>query len=47
VLPYLFVSDEDRDELRRLQRAEVRVCAQDVPSARRVALDELLEMKAG
>ncbi len=46
VLPYLFVSDEDRDELRRLQRAEVRVSAQDVPSARRVALDELLEMKA-
>lgn len=46
VLPYLFLSDEDRAELRRLQRAEVRVSAQDVPSARRVALDELLEMKA-
>jgi mannose/fructose/N-acetylgalactosamine-specific phosphotransferase system component IIB len=46
VLPYLFLSDEDRSELRRLQRADVRVSAQDVPSARRVDLDELLEMKA-
>ncbi|NIN72853.1 MAG: PTS transporter subunit IIB [Gemmatimonadetes bacterium] len=46
VLPYLFLSDEDRAELRRLQRAEVRVSAQDVPSARKVELDELLEMKA-
>jgi PTS system mannose-specific IIB component/fructoselysine and glucoselysine-specific PTS system IIB component len=46
VLPYLFLSDEDRAELRRLQRADVRVSAQDVPSARKVKLDELLEMKA-
>ncbi|MGD2217556.1 MAG: PTS sugar transporter subunit IIB [Gemmatimonadales bacterium] len=46
VLPYLFFSDEDRAELRRLQRADVRVSAQDVPNARRVRLDELLEMKA-
>ncbi len=46
VLSYLFISNEDRAELQRLQRAEVRVRAQDVPSARRVELDELLEMKA-
>ncbi|UCC82708.1 MAG: PTS sugar transporter subunit IIB [Gemmatimonadota bacterium] len=46
VLPYLFLSDEDRAELKRLRRADVRVSAQDVPSARRVKLDELLEMKA-
>jgi PTS system mannose-specific IIB component/fructoselysine and glucoselysine-specific PTS system IIB component len=47
VLPYLFFSDEDRAELRRLKRAGVNVSAQDVPSARRIGLDELLEMKAG
>ncbi|UCC74457.1 MAG: PTS sugar transporter subunit IIB [Gemmatimonadota bacterium] len=46
VLPYLFLSDRDRAELERLRRAEVRVGAQDVPSARRIDLDELLEMKA-
>lgn len=47
VLPYLFLSDVDRAELRRLQNADVRVSAQDVPSARRVGLTELLEAKAG
>ncbi len=46
VLAYLFLSDADRAELRRLQRAAGKVIAQDVPSARRVGLDELLEMKA-
>jgi mannose/fructose/N-acetylgalactosamine-specific phosphotransferase system component IIB len=46
VLPYLFLSDEDRAELERLRRAEAQVTAQDVPSARKVGLGELLEMKA-
>jgi mannose/fructose/N-acetylgalactosamine-specific phosphotransferase system component IIB len=46
VLPYLFFSDQDRAELRRLQRTGVSISAQDVPSARKVELDELLEMKA-
>ncbi|MGD2151963.1 MAG: PTS sugar transporter subunit IIB [Gemmatimonadales bacterium] len=46
VLPYLFFSDRDRAELRRLQRVGVRVSAQDVPSARRIGLDELLEIEA-
>ena len=46
VLPYLFLSARDRAELRRLLRAGVKVSAQDVPSARRIELDELLEMKA-
>ncbi len=43
VLPYLFLSDAERDELRRLRRAELKVSAQDVPSARKIGLDELLE----
>jgi mannose/fructose/N-acetylgalactosamine-specific phosphotransferase system component IIB len=46
VLPYLFFSEQDRAELRRLQRSGVSVSAQDVPSARKVELDDLLEMKA-
>ena len=45
VLPYLFLSDDDRTELRRLQGADVRVSAQDVPSAKKVDLDELLDAK--
>jgi PTS system mannose-specific IIB component/fructoselysine and glucoselysine-specific PTS system IIB component len=47
VLPYLFLSDEDRAELKLLQRAQVRVSAQDVPSARKVRLQELLDPKPG
>jgi PTS system mannose-specific IIB component/fructoselysine and glucoselysine-specific PTS system IIB component len=42
VLPYLFLSDADLQELRRLSRTGVRVNAQDVPSARKIGLDELL-----
>ncbi len=47
VLPYLFLSDDDREELGRLQRADVHVTAQDVPTARKVGLDEILKVKAG
>ncbi len=47
LLPYLFLADGDVAELRRLQRSGVRVSAQDVPSARRVELDELFEMRSG
>lgn len=42
ILPYLFLSDEDREELGRLSRADVSVTAQDVPGARRISLTELL-----
>jgi mannose/fructose/N-acetylgalactosamine-specific phosphotransferase system component IIB len=43
VLPYLFLSDEDRADIKRLSRAEVSVSAQDVPSARKIKLNELIE----
>lgn len=45
VLPYLFLSEKDREELVELRRVGVRVFAQDVPSARKIPLNELLEMK--
>jgi len=47
VLPYLFLSAEDRRELERLRRVHPSVTAQDVPSARKVELDELLESRSG
>lgn len=47
LLPYLFLSDEDRRELQALRRAGVRVSAQDVPRARKIGLEELLELKPG
>ncbi len=47
VLPYLFLSANDRRELERLRRLHPRVTAQDVPSARKVKLDELLESRSG
>ncbi len=46
VLPYLFLSDDDRTELVKLQRANVHVSAQDVPSARKIELQELLESRS-
>lgn len=46
VLPYLFLSDDDREELERLARAGVRVIARDVPTARRVGLDELTDSRS-
>jgi PTS system mannose-specific IIB component/fructoselysine and glucoselysine-specific PTS system IIB component len=47
LLPYLFLAEDDVVELKRLRRTGVPVSAQDVPSARRVELDVLLEMRAG
>ncbi len=42
VLPYLFLSDQDREELERLGRTGVPVSAQDVPTARKIGLDEII-----
>lgn len=44
VLPYLFLGDEERGELERLKRANIEVSAQDVPSARKLALEQILEL---
>lgn len=41
VFPYLYLADADREELQRLARCDVEVSAQDVPTARRVSIDEL------
>ena len=46
VLPYLFLGVEDREELDRLRRTRVEVSAQDVPSARKIGLEELLELRS-
>jgi mannose/fructose/N-acetylgalactosamine-specific phosphotransferase system component IIB len=43
VLPYLFVSDDDRAELSRLAEAGVEVSARDLPDATRVPLSSLLQ----
>jgi len=45
VMPYLFLSDDDRSELDRLRETGVSVSAQDVPTARRIGLEELLESR--
>ena len=45
VLSYLFLAKGDRKELERLREAGVRVTAHDVPSARKVGLDELLRLR--
>lgn len=42
VLPYLFLSPEERIELRALAAAGVRLFARDLPGSRRIPLDELL-----
>ncbi len=47
VLPYLFLGERDRQELEALRRAELQVSAQDVPSARKIGLDELLGPGSG
>ncbi len=47
VLRYLFLSDEDREELGALRRTGARVSAQDVPNAKKIGLEELLELKPG
>ncbi len=43
VLPYLYLSDGDRAELRKLETAGLEVSARDVPGGREVELDELLD----
>jgi mannose/fructose/N-acetylgalactosamine-specific phosphotransferase system component IIB len=45
VLPYLFLSEQDREALAALRRVGVRVSAQDVPGARKIGLNELLELR--
>ena len=42
VLPYVFLSDRERDELRALAALGVRISARDLPNSRRVPLEELL-----
>ena len=42
VLPYLFLSPAERDDLRALADSGVRVSARDLPGSRRVPLGELL-----
>lgn len=46
VMPYLFLSDDDRGELERLHKTQVSVSAQDVPTARKISLEELLELRS-
>jgi len=43
VLPYLFLSAEDRDRIRKLLDEGVRVAAQDLPDAPRTRAERLLE----
>jgi mannose/fructose/N-acetylgalactosamine-specific phosphotransferase system component IIB len=44
VLPYLFLSGADETELERLQATGVEVTAQDVPGARKLELEEILDL---
>jgi PTS system mannose-specific IIB component/fructoselysine and glucoselysine-specific PTS system IIB component len=46
VMPYLFLSDDDRRELERLHQTQITVSAQDVPTARKISLAELLELRS-
>lgn len=43
VLRYVFLSDAERQQLRELGEAGVEVAARDLPDARRVGLDELVQ----
>lgn len=47
LLPYLFLSREERAALRGLAAAGVRIAARDVPASRAIPLDELLRGDAG
>ena len=47
VLPYLFLSPADGGELQRLRATGVEVTAQDVPGARKLDLDEILDLAQG
>jgi PTS system mannose-specific IIB component/fructoselysine and glucoselysine-specific PTS system IIB component len=42
VLPYVYLSDEERDEMARLAEEGVTISARDLPSGRRVDLPQLL-----
>jgi hypothetical protein len=42
VLPYVYLSDEERSEVARLADAGAIVSARDLPGARRIDLDQLL-----
>lgn len=42
VLPYVYLSDDESNELRALSREGAHVSARDLPGARRVALEQLL-----
>lgn len=44
VMPYLFLSPADAAELDKLRAAGVEVTAQDVPGARRLDLEEILDL---
>jgi PTS system mannose-specific IIB component/fructoselysine and glucoselysine-specific PTS system IIB component len=46
VLPYLFLGEADRQALSELRSLELEVTARDVPSARKVGIDELLQTEA-
>ncbi len=43
VLPYLYLSEEDRDALAALSEAGAHITARDLPTSRKVPLSELLE----
>ncbi|HEX7090496.1 MAG TPA: PTS sugar transporter subunit IIB [Longimicrobiales bacterium] len=45
VLPYVYLSDEERRELERLAEEGVEVAARDLPGSRKVELDQLLAGK--
>jgi mannose/fructose/N-acetylgalactosamine-specific phosphotransferase system component IIB len=42
VLRYVFLSDEEREELKHLSERGIRITARDLPGARRVDLDDLV-----
>jgi mannose/fructose/N-acetylgalactosamine-specific phosphotransferase system component IIB len=43
VLPYLFLSSEDRQQLRRIAGTGVEISARDLPGSRAVPLEDLLD----
>jgi mannose/fructose/N-acetylgalactosamine-specific phosphotransferase system component IIB len=46
ITPYLFLSDADCVELDRLRQTRLSVSAQDVPNARKIGLNEILESRS-
>jgi mannose/fructose/N-acetylgalactosamine-specific phosphotransferase system component IIB len=43
VLPFLFLSKEEEEELRRIAEGGVTIAAQDLPASKTIPLDQLLE----